>query len=163
MSFSIVYYTGIYSLCQPPYIFNNFMSVSYTILYTMLGDFFGAGSIIQTHARAAANKRYLAKPISAFKWLQCVMNHTICKEYPKSVRRPCLINATKQPIPAIRCALPIVEKSTNDDKNKIELIFNRHAKSLKSLITKSVDNPYTFRGILSHRNFLEKSQPRTRR
>jgi hypothetical protein len=44
------------------------------------------------------------------------LNYAICKDYAKSIHRPCLINGINLPISAIPGTSLIIQKPTNDDK-----------------------------------------------
>ena len=92
--------------------------------------FFAGGLQYLSQCNSHANKRYLAKTMPDSNWHdKCIksplmqqichkygLNCAICKDYAKSIHRPCLINGIKSPIPAIPRTFPIIQKTTNDDK-----------------------------------------------
>ena len=92
--------------------------------------FFSGGLQYFSQCKSHANNRYLAKTMPDSNWHdKCIksslmqqichkygLNCAICKEYAKSIHRPCLINGINLPISAIPRTSLIIQKTSNDDK-----------------------------------------------
>lgn len=82
--------------------------------------FFSGGLQYFSQCKSHANNRYLAKTMPDSNWHdKCIksslmqqichkysLNCAICKDYAKSIHRPCLINGIKLPISAISRTFP---------------------------------------------------------